>query len=314
MRRYLPYFSFFAVLVSIAACGSSDGGSGSATSGTWQPTAEDEAFMEAFCKAIQPCCASNARTTNPDSCKASLRKRGFSRDASLTSQCLSEMQALASAADCVPDLADRDDPCVRAFQEPGGPTAPGKPCKANADCSGRARALTDCTAAPTPSDLNAPSVCVVKTLGKADDSPCVGTIFPNGITLEYGVVLSGTDSPLASGFLCARAEGLYCDPSSRACKALVQGGGACSTFEDACASRVCQSDGTCRRIVAAGQSCEAAVCDEASYCDPTMQTCTDKLAEGTACVTGTQCTGSCKMGACSSTTGAQGLALLGWCG
>lgn len=313
MRPNLASFSFFAVVISSAGCSSNDAAAGSRTSGPWQPTSQDEAFMDAFCNAIQPCCANNERTTNPDSCKASLRRRGFSRDGALRSACLSGIRTLATATNCVPDLADWDDPCVRAFQEPGGPTAPGEPCKTDADCSGTARALTDCTPAPTPMDLNAPSVCVVKTRGKAGDAPCVGTIFPDGITLEYGVVLTGTDSPLANGFLCARAEGLYCDPSSRTCKALVQGGGAC-TFEDACVSRVCQDDDTCRGIVSAGQSCASAVCDEASHCDSTTQTCTAKLAEGAACVTGTQCTGSCMMGACSSVTGTQGLALVGFCG
>jgi hypothetical protein len=157
-------------------------------------------------------------------------------------------------------------------------------------------------------------VCVVKTRGKAGDAPCIGTIFPDGLTLEYGVVLPGTNSPIASGYLCARAEGLYCDPSSRACKALIQGGGACITFEDACASRLCQHDGTCRGIVPAGQSCAAAVCDAASYCDPTTEVCIEKFAEGAACVTDEQCTGGCTNDACSSTTGTQGLALIGWCG
>jgi hypothetical protein len=303
------------LIAALAGCGGGAAGPGGqgADGGAWQPTAADEAFIASFCAKIAPCCASNGRPGDGGVCAASLHKAGVSRDLSVTSACLAEIDQRATAAACAPDLGDLQDPCVRAFDEPSGPRNAGQSCTNNADCAGSAGTITICTPAPTPTNTAAPPICVSRAVGRAGDSPCLGTIFPNGLTLDYGVVLPGTDTPVSHGYVCKRQDDLYCDPSSRKCAPLLAAGSPC-TFADACSSRVCQSDGTCRGIVSAGQSCAAAVCDGASTCDPASFVCTAKAADGSACTDSSQCTGSCAQGVCSPVTGSQMLVLAGWCG
>jgi hypothetical protein len=262
---------------------------------------------------MEPCCASNGRPGDGGVCEASLHKSGFTRDSALTAACLTEIDQMASASACVPDVANLQDPCVRIFDEPSGPRSPGQTCTTNADCAGSSGTITICTPAPTPNNTAAPPICVSRAVGGSGDSPCLGTIFPDGLTLDYGVVLPGTTTPVSHGFICERQAGLYCDPSSRKCSALLAAGDPC-TFADACASRVCPSDGTCRSIVSAGQSCAAAVCDATSTCDPVSAVCTTKAAAGSSCTDSSQCAGSCLNTVCTPTTGAQSLALASWCG
>jgi hypothetical protein len=293
-------------------------GGGAATQegdgGAWQPTSEQQTFISQFCDAIRPCCeqAGNAADGGTN-CEAALLRSGVSADPSLRAACLDEVQQLARQVDCVPDVSKFADPCVRTFNEPSGPQAAGQPCTHNADCAGSAGASTVCTPAPTPTNLSAPPICVVRVVGGAGDYPCVGTVYPDGVTIDYGVVPEGSDVPLSHGVLCERASGLYCDPSGRACMPVLSASAAC-TFADACASRLCQSNGTCSAIVSTGQACMPAACDDASTCDPATLVCTTKLADGAACSDSAQCMGSCAQGLCSPVTRAQKLALAGWCG
>ena len=282
--------------------------------GAWQPTSDQQAFIAQYCDAIGPCCAqAGAPADAGTTCQSTLLRSGVSADRSLRAACLAEVQQLAGESDCVPEVANRADPCVRTFNEPSGPQAAGQPCAHNADCAGSAGTSTVCIVAPTPTNLNAPPICVVRVVGKAGDQPCVGTIFPEGVTIEYGVVLDGSDTPLNHGVLCERAKGLYCDPATRVCTPLLSESTPC-TFADACASRVCRSDGTCSGIVSSGHACMPAACDDASTCDPASLICTSKRADGTACTDSAQCMGSCAQGMCSPVTRAQNLALAGWCG
>jgi hypothetical protein len=303
-------------LCCLVALGCGGGGTQNTTGdgGAWQPTSDQQAFISQFCDAIRPCCAQGGYPADAGTnCQAALLGSGVSADPSLHAACLAEVQQGVGESDCVPEVANRADPCVRTFNEPSGPQAAGHPCAHNADCAGSAGASTVCTVAPTPTNLNAPPICVVRVVGGAGDQPCVGTIFPDGVTIDYGVVLEGSDVPLSHGVLCDRASGLYCDPSTRACTPLLSGSTPC-TFADACASRVCRSDGTCSAVVSPGHACMPAVCDDASTCDPASLVCTSKLADGTACTDSAQCMGSCAQGICSPITGAQNLALAGWCG
>ena len=282
--------------------------------GAWQPTSEQQAFISQFCDAVRPCCAREGRPADAGTnCQGTLLASGVSADSSLRAACLAEVQQLAGQGDCIPDVADLADPCVRTFNEPSGPRTAGQPCTRSADCAGSAGASTVCTLAPTPTNLNAPPICVVRVVGGAGDSPCVGTIFPDGATIDYGVVLPGSEVPVSHGVLCQRGGGLYCDPSGRACMPLLAASAVC-TFADACASRVCRSDGTCSPIVSAGQACMPAVCDVASTCDPATLVCIAKLTDGAACTDSAQCAGSCAQGLCSPVTGVQSLVLAGWCG
>jgi hypothetical protein len=282
--------------------------------GAWQPTSDQQAFMSQFCDAIRPCCEEGGTPADAGTnCRATLLRSGVSADPSLRAACLAEVQQLAGESDCVPDVANLADPCVRTFNEPSGPRAAGQPCAHNADCTGSAATSTICAVAPTPTNLSAPPICVVRAVGRDGDHPCLGTLFADGVTIDYGVVLDGSDVPLTHGVLCDRGSGLYCDPSTRVCMPLLSGSTPC-TFADACASRVCRSDGTCSAVVSAGQACMPAVCDDANTCDPASLVCTSKLARGAACTDSAQCMGSCVQGTCSPITRAQKLVLAGWCG
>src|SRR5436190_3244118 len=159
-----------------AAVGCGGGGNAAtenADGGAWQPTAADQAFISDFCAAIAPCCGSQGRPADGGACQQTLRKAGFSHDSRLTSACLDELRQLAAAAAaCVPNLADLGDSCARTFDEPSGPRAPGQSCSSNADCAGSAGTVTICSPAPTPSNLDAPPICVARAVGALGDHPC----------------------------------------------------------------------------------------------------------------------------------------------
>jgi hypothetical protein len=271
--------------------------------GHWQTTPDDEAFMNMLFALLAPCCAKNGLdpSMREDEWKTSLRSNGFTRDQSLRSACLQELQSIAGTPNCAPMLGDIDDPCVRALAETSGPALAGQSCASTADCAGSPGAFTVCL-------QTVPSSCAVLTRGKLGSHPCVGQ------SRAKGLVLIPSDTAVPAGAVaCDVGAGLYCDASSKSCAALLADGSPCAD-SDACASRTCLTDTqTCAPVVSLGASCAPAVCDESARCDSLSRTCVARLADGSPCLESDDCVGTCVASACSPVTKAEISLLEGWC-
>jgi hypothetical protein len=326
---------------SIAAlgCGS---GSGSVVTdcdgGCWHPTPEDEAFLDALCTRIEGCCVINEITSAPDveRCKGQLRRAGISRDPSLREMCLAQLDVLASGGrNCLPEIWNLGDPCVRVLYEPSGPQPPGQRCTSGADCAGAAGTVTLCS--PDPSTDLSSALCLRLARGKAGDHTCLGTVSATGVIISAAFFQpTWTMPPISTGVVCERRANLYCqpsdDPASRICLPLAPDGDPCAGWM-ICASDSCMTasgsewfggdPGTCAQQVSTGQRCGGAglhpICDDASYCDRTGSTdstgtCAAKLPAGSACDADDMCaSNNCDTNACSMQTDAQSLAVFGFC-
>jgi hypothetical protein len=322
----------FASAVTVG-CGSGSSSRGSdCDGGCWQPTPADEQFLDGFCGALEPCCVRNAYRTQEDieTCKAHFRQIGFTRDESVRMACLAELQGLAASNDCVPELWNGDDPCVRTLVERSGPQQPGQPCAFHADCAGAAGAVTLCS--PNPATNLIGAICVRAARGAAGDRTCLGAANVDGdITLAPFFRAGSTMPPISSGVYCARRDGLYCtpsdDPAARTCAPLVADGSTCE-FPLSCASEKCltasggtassSEPGTCATRVPAGQTCGGTgiICDDASTCatGTTGSTCAARVAAGSACSFDGMCTSAnCDNALCSAQTHAERIALLNFC-
>jgi hypothetical protein len=270
---------------SILACGSGGPSANADGGGTWQPTPADLAFIDSFCAASDACCVASGETPVQDNCRNKLQGQGVSRDESLRSACLAELQQRAGSASCLPEQGALDDPCMRIFYEPSGPLQPGQHCTRNADCAGSAKAITVCSIATTPEMR----ICIRASRGAAGDHPCLGTLWETGVYDITPITVNASAPPIATGVICPYRAGVHCD----------------------------SSNDTCVNTLPAGQSCTAAraICDLASTCDTNGGTCVPRLDAGGSCGTdnGLCLSDFCDNGQCSTQTGAERLSLLGFC-
>jgi len=233
----------------MAGCGGGGQGPASCDGGCWHPTAADEAYAVSFCALTSACCARNdvqpdaGVQTYADLCSAKILRAGFSRDPSLRSACLAELQQVAASDACLPDYSNLGSSCMRAFYEPSGPLAPGQRCTGSADCAGRAGAVTICQ------HLSDRSVCLSVVPGRAGDHPCLGDVYSSGV-LSLSPYLAGSPMTQAfTGSYCASADGLYCTFSNvpaeaNICTPFFADGAAC-LYPRTCASGSClRSDGS----------------------------------------------------------------------
>lgn len=294
----------------VAGCGSGGGGDGGVSGdGGVQLTPADKAFISDFCAAVMPCCATNGMNASAAGCQQAIAKAGWSRDPQLRSACLDELRQLAAGPACVPDVADLADPCVRVFDEPSGPRAPGETCASAADCAGSPGTVTLCF-----------GTCVSYTAGADGDYPCLGNEFPSGI-INAIPMKNGSNTPESHGFLCQQRAGLTCDTSDNRCKSMGPNGSAC-TGPAPCDPNVCGAT-VCIPLAGPGAACTAD-CSGDNYCDTGAGFCKPRLAAGAACSDSNQCSGDCHgadrcsgfcggTGTCSSLTIAQTFVLGSWC-
>ena len=295
----------------LVGCGGGSGaGGGDCDGGCWHPSAADEQFIQSMCALAASCCAQN-RANGPDAgvagyaalCPMKLERSGISRDATLRSTCLSDLQRVAGTPNCLFDPSKLSSACVRLIYEPSGPQARGQPCASSADCSGRANAFTTCT-----DRFNASSACMTVSEGKLGDS-CLGDVSELGwIQVSPYLVNQGPNALQYVGFYCPNSKGLRCyfdheDPSKlNVCQPILSPGETCWS------PRACSS-GSCTD--AQGGQVEGS----------TPGTCGTPLAPknlsvGATCAGDEDCaSGNCASAAqtCSAITGEEKLAELGLC-
>jgi hypothetical protein len=323
-------------LCAVAALGCGGGGAAGSSScdgGCWQPTTADQSFISSFCALSEACCVANALEPQAavPSCETTLQKSGVSGDPGLQASCLAEMQSLSGSLDCVPEIWNLTDPCVRMFDERSGPQGPGQPCTTNADCAGPPGTIAICS--PDPSSVNlSRAFCLRLEPGQAGDHTCLGNVNANGAIVAAAFYRASSGAaPLTSGFVCEQSKGLYCfpsdDPMASACTPFAADGATCDYDTIFCASGTCVGAtssgqlGTCASTVGIGQTCAAsgvqATCDDTSYCasnGTSTSTCAAKLDTGGACTSDGACaSGNCVSDLCSAQTGTEVFALFAFC-
>jgi hypothetical protein len=284
----------------------------------------DDTFLTNFCTLVRSCCGKNGRSSDIATCRAQYIENGFSQDPALQSQCLSELEGLTAAAgpSCVPEAGDLAGACSRVLYEPSGTVEPGQLCTSRADCAGAAGTITLCVV-----------VCIRVAPGEAGEGTCLGDVSDEGVIVAAPASEPAPLPPISTGVVCERRAGLYCslseDNALQTCAPLRAGGATCD-YSRTCASNDCYNGdttagdlvGTCTSLVSAGQACNLDVptsnCDGASYCDDNgtrSGLCVAKLPGGSSCNADWQCDNdACTDGICKSTTEAQDVSLLGYCG
>lgn len=329
----------------VVGCGASDTGGDPPPSncehGCWQPNAADEAFVTDLCNTVESCCVANEYRTLPDveACKKVFLKAGLSRDGSLRSKCLAEMKALATQGkNCVTEVWDLSDACVRLIYEPSGPQPPGRPCVNGADCAGAPGTVTLCSR--VSSDVSPTfGICLRMTPGKpgvAGTERCLGTMSPDGLIFSAPASVAGQTAPITTGLLCEDRAGLYCGPVSNdfaplwTCQPKLPDNATCY-YATTCQSGECpptdggidasyEHPGICTRRAATGQGCSdedgTTLCVDGSYCNGAVGVCETKLGAGVACMGDSQCqSDNCDLDThqCSPQTSGERLALLAYC-
>ena len=285
-----------AVVVASAAFGASFALGGCSSSDSGAQSQSD--FIAKYCAEFTPCCAKAGRPTDGATCRAFVSafapQGGFNVNAA--NACLGEVHAASSRADFCDNLGGGSVPsCDKVFAKGGGGSvAPGGTCTKSSDCASSTEGKVDC--ASSFSGGSTTRKCQVQVVGKAGDSPCVGTV--SGNTTSYSGSSSSTDIP-SKGYLCNVKDGVYCS-STGACTAISPVGGDCSgsSFGYECVPEAF-CDFTTKKCVArkaTGEPCDTfgESCVPADYCESTSKTCEPKVADGAACSDSQSCaSGNC---------------------
>jgi len=268
-----------------AACSSSNGSSND--------------FANRYCAELSPCCAAAGLPTDGATCRAfvSAYATSASFDASAADACVDETHAAVNgSAGCQGAEDDSATPsCAKVFASKSGTTAPGGTCTTDSDCAPASNGTVRCASIFV--GTSSISKCQVDMVGKAGDSPCVGT--KEGAVTSY-VGTSSSDVP-PQGYVCDVANGVFCDPTSGACKALANVGDSCADAQCVDAA-YCDGTGKCVARIAVGASCAGGedTCVTTAWCDPTSGVCATKLAQGQACSDNRACSsGDCTNEKCA---------------
>ena len=101
-----------------------------------------------------------------------------------------------------------------------------------------------------------------------------------------------------------QSDAFACDYQTHACVPRSDIGAAC-TSSDSCVTTAYCSSQKCVARVGVGGACTnfGSECDATSRCDTATKLCAAKLADGAACMSGTECTGGrCSSGKCRSSS------------
>jgi hypothetical protein len=290
MRHVLP----LAVLALLAACDT-------------RPSLDT--FVKDYCEVLMPCCKAAERPTDGVVCRSRISSAATSAtyDPAAGEACLTEFRAASAKADfCSTGMSGpATSACSKVFKTTGGTKMPGETCSEDSDCATPTAGKVECD--NTWVNGAERRICQVQKVGKEGDKPCLGTV--DG-TVTMGT--SGSDQP-AEGFLCNRADGVYCSGDGKeGCKKVQALGGPCDSQYTCVSTAYCSySKDQCLARVQTGGSCteSSSACLATDYCDQD-QKCATLLAVGAACTSSSSCAShACVNGKCEKN---DGLAALTW--
>jgi hypothetical protein len=151
----------------------------------------------------------------------------------------------------------------------------------SSDCAPSSEGNVDCTSSFSGGSFS-DRFCQVRARG-AEGGACVGEV-QGGTTITSGA----GDAPSVT--VCYEADGLYCDLSSKTCKAYSDPGGPCSGGQGCKEGAYC-AESICTAQVPAGGDCslDSDACDATSYCSFPDSLCTSRLENGSACESYEEC-------------------------
>lgn len=277
--------AFVAVSMMYTAAACSSGNSTGSVAG------DRDSFISQYCSEFMPCCSAAGKSADGSQCRALLGaltpSTGY--DAAAAGKCLDETRAASKTATfCEDGMSNSTAPsCQRVFSGSGGTRKPGETCSEDDDCAPSTEGKVDCRSLSTGGMTI--MKCQVQIVGKAGDSPCVGTVDGNA---TFYSTSGQTDIPL-KGYLCYVKDGLRCDSTSKACKAIPKVGEPCEYS----GSTSCTKDAYCDTATdvcvarkTAGAACTSDTqCAEGTYCSSTTRVCTTALAVGATCTTSQEC-------------------------
>jgi len=263
-----------------------------------------EAFVNDYCDLLMPCCAEAGLSSDPSSCRMMLSAltAGAEFDQSKADACLSAMRAASSHPDFCSmddDVLDDGRACDGTFSESGdGSVPPGGQCDFDSDCASSDQGDAECH--HYYQDDVSYEVCMIVADGQAGSTPCIGT------RTEDWLMYTTSGKPPELGYVCDKADGLYCD-DTETCAALRKVGESCTSDDDCEMTAFCDSSANaCAPRHAVGQPCTSTWSDECvtdAYCDETTSTCQAKREAGDACTSYEQCkTDDCTNEVCRPNT------------
>lgn len=275
-----------------------------------------DSFIAQLCQQYMPCCAKAGRASDGAQCRAFYGAFASSStyDAAAGSACLSEVKAAAASPTfCESGMSSGTSPsCAKVFNRAGGTKKPGETCTEDDECAASSEGEVECRSLFR--DGATIKKCQIQIVGKAGDTPCLGTV--DGNITSYNS--SGDTDVLPRGYLCNVKDGLRCDSTTDKCVAIAKVGEACEGF----GSNLCTDDAFCdttqKKCVArkpVGEMCTSDQCVDGAYCHTTTRLCTASLAVGAACKSSTECvTRSCVNGTCAKSGGGTDLTTAFLCG
>lgn len=284
------------------ACSGGGAGSVGGTAGT------GDAFADQYCAMFQPCCQKAGLRTDGVACKGLATFAGAqgTYDATAGNACLAELRAESAKPEfCT--KGPNTSSCNRVYSTSGS-KQPGDACTSEKDCALSPEGDVDCRFIGSDRRM-----CQVSLVGKAGDSPCIGT--KSGNTTSYVTSGSSTTEPPGRGYVCDLADGIRCDSKTAACTALLGEGAACTSPDPCDKAFYCDTfaSKTCIKRLAVGADCSKAssACEQNATCDTTSRLCVALLADGAECTSGSKCASrSCVNGVCGGGGGTSSVALL----
>jgi hypothetical protein len=287
--------TLLAILFLTVACSSSSNSSGTVAAG------KDD-FIAKLCDLYMPCCAKAGKPADGAQCRAFYGAfAGTNYDAASGNACLSEVKAQSSSPTfCETGTSSSTSPsCSKVFSSAAGVKKPGEECTQDSDCAASSEGSVDCRS--LFKDGATIKKCQVQIVGKAGDTPCLGTV--DGNITSYNS--SGDTDVLPRGYLCNVKDGVRCDSTTDKCVAIPKIGEACTSGTAACTDDA-YCDSTTKKCVArkpSGSMCSSFTtneCADGLYCNSTTKVCTTAIADGAACKSSSECLSrSCVNGSCA---------------
>jgi hypothetical protein len=216
-------------------------------------------FVADYCARLAPCCAAIARATDGAACHSvtATMTDGFQPD--LAEACLASLRLATATCTAAPPPA-----CTRVFSGVLASRHPGEACHTTEECLLSPLGPVTCAGAGATAGH-----CQVVVRGHAGDTPCVGTV-------DGPLTVAARDpAPGPKGYLCAIADGLWCDDDTHTCARSTGAGAACTTFGACGAAFTCDDgSGTCvprkhqGEPCAVDEECPSAICGEDDKCAP----------------------------------------------
>lgn len=282
----------FVFTAALLACACSDGRER-------QRTATPEELADALCSLLAPCCEAQGLPTDGAVCHALLlgaaANQAFHGEAA--AECIADMEAQAAAGGACGGGTTPS--CDRVFGEPGT-ARPGETCREPADCAPSADGRVGCIAYVPAGSVEPTGVCTIERTGGEGAEPCVGDLVG---TVAWVFWNDPTQPPPVQGWLCDRAQGVYCGAEQR-CVPLGAPGDPCHATDECRPTAWCDhGSGTCAARVGAGAPCLFDdLCTTDTFCDPATLTCTARAPIGASCTGQGGCVlgASCVGGTCRS--------------